>query len=645
MPALVGWHRGERAIQEKLNYQAVMAMGFTWIEGDMPEQHREFYASRLPFLPVTTLDAQGRPWGSILAGRDGKPGFIRSPSYKTLTLDVRTWEGDPFWENTRARFGSAGEQLKPALVAGIGVEFSTRRRNKFAGSITRLLADGQDLQLEFDVNQAIGNCPKYINVRDLVPHPSAPKVLYRHHSLNDSDRLPDEVIEFILNSDTTFVGTTYAASKEEEAHFPSHVGMNQRGGHQGFVRVVPSDGRTVVLPDYSGNRLMTSLGNIEATPLASLTFVSFTTGAVLYITGDAQNLVGPEAQKIMPLHNALTTVRTTGYVFVEDALPVRQQPGTVTQPSPYSPPIRLLAEEGPKATYLSGDHISATLAKVNILSPSLATFTWETSRSLDIKPGQAIIMDFTPFLGEEAYQHMSPQKPTSVNDDRIRTWTVSSAHTDGPTRSFDLTMREKPGGAVTGALFSIARKLLQVRPELLANMRPLEMRVNVIGVSGDLTLPDAPSKDEEGGSARVLWVAGGIGVTPFLSMLAALRVSAQANPVNVGWDIAFMLVTREPEVILPLIETAIAENPGGLNVTLDVFSNRDIPDINIRGVNLKKHQGRPNQQFILLSDVRSDLEGRKVFLCGPPGLEKDMIAALGDIGTAQVDIRREGFGY
>jgi hypothetical protein len=76
---------------------------------------------------------------------------------------------------------------------------------------------------------------------------------------------------------------------------------------------------------------MTSLGNIEATPLASLTFVDFVSGDILYLTGDAENLVGPAAHDIMPLQKTLTTVFVTGYTLVRDALPVRQRSGTSPQ--------------------------------------------------------------------------------------------------------------------------------------------------------------------------------------------------------------------------------------------------------------------------------------------------------------------------
>ena len=56
-------------------------------------------------------------------------------------------------------------------------------------------------------------------------------------------------------TDTIFIGSTYVARTEDEARFPSHVGQNQRGGKPGFVRV-RSDGKTVVVPDYSGRLLL-----------------------------------------------------------------------------------------------------------------------------------------------------------------------------------------------------------------------------------------------------------------------------------------------------------------------------------------------------------------------------------------------------
>ena len=70
--------------------------------------------------------------------------------------------------------------------------------------------------------------------------------------MDPDERLPDELIAFVRKSDTVFLGTTYKAPKGVEKRLPSHVGQNQRGGRPGFMRVKPSDGRSIILPDFSG---------------------------------------------------------------------------------------------------------------------------------------------------------------------------------------------------------------------------------------------------------------------------------------------------------------------------------------------------------------------------------------------------------
>ncbi len=94
--ALNGWHPGERSIQERLNFAGPMAMAYTWIDSSMPEQHRTFHTRNLPFVPITTLDSDGRPWSSIAAGRSGLPGFISSPNETELDVGVKivAWGSD-----------------------------------------------------------------------------------------------------------------------------------------------------------------------------------------------------------------------------------------------------------------------------------------------------------------------------------------------------------------------------------------------------------------------------------------------------------------------------------------------------------------------------------------------------------------------
>lgn len=98
------------------------------------------------------------------------------------------------------------------------------------------------------------NCPKYINIRTLLPHPDTnPIIASQCLHMSASERLPEQAVSMILEADTVFLGTVYNALPEDAELYPSHLGMNQRGGRPGFVRISPSDGRTAVLPDFSGD--------------------------------------------------------------------------------------------------------------------------------------------------------------------------------------------------------------------------------------------------------------------------------------------------------------------------------------------------------------------------------------------------------
>lgn len=153
---LQGWHPGERAIRQRLSMPAVSDQYYQRIAPEMPEQHRIFYTTNLHFLPLVTLDSLGRPWGSVLSGEDGLPGFINPTTRRsTLSIRAKTWPDDPLLSNLKTHQDSSAESM---LAAGIGVEWSTRRRNKLAGYIPLqglVLKDGI-LDFELVVNEALG---------------------------------------------------------------------------------------------------------------------------------------------------------------------------------------------------------------------------------------------------------------------------------------------------------------------------------------------------------------------------------------------------------------------------------------------------------------------------------------------------------
>ena len=377
---------------------------------------------------------------------------------------------------------------------------------------------------------------------------------------------------------------------------------------------------------------MSSLGNVEVTPLASLTFINFVTGDILYITGKARTLIGTAAEALMRRQKVLTTVTTTGYIFVRDALPLRQDPNIPVVRSPYSPPVKFLVEETPSASNHFFENTHVLLTGVDLLSQDLAVFRFEIQGPpVEISPGQSIALDFTDFVGPQQYAHMNPWKPTSLNDDRIRTWTVSSAHVGGKTQTFELTMREKPGGLITGALFTVARKLKESMPHLMVDCRALGMSVRLVGVAGEFILP--PIQDSVV-RKKLLFVAGGIGVTPFLSMLKAIRERDEER------DVVLLLSTREPKVLLDLLVQAISPPSPALKLAVHVFSSQEIPDLGTSSAELKRHSSRISQGFWI--NGLEDANEREVYLCGPPEFNK---AILEQSGLEADRVRSEGFNY
>ena len=113
----------------------------------MPDQHRELFG-KLPFVIVGSLDAQRRPWASILVGRLG---FMSSPDPHTLRINAPAGYGDPLAANLAVG----------APVGLLGIQLATRRRNRMNGTIVERDGDGFAVR----VGQSFGNCPQYIQAR------------------------------------------------------------------------------------------------------------------------------------------------------------------------------------------------------------------------------------------------------------------------------------------------------------------------------------------------------------------------------------------------------------------------------------------------------------------------------------------------
>ena len=263
------WHAGERSLQRLYGVAERMAIvGSRVIRDFMPEQHRAFFSS-LPFVVVGSVDGAGRPWASLL---EGPPGFMRSPDPRRLEIDRGLAVGDP------ARDGL----VEGGAVGLLGIEFATRRRNRMNGRVRDLREGGFAVEVE----QSFGNCPQYIQRRDLLP-PAV--VAAARPAIERSDSLDAEAAALIEAADTFFVAS-HADPEDDPDGDPARrsVDVSHRGGRPGFVRV---DGDRLTIPDFPGNLHFNTLGNLVARPRAGLVFVDFATGDMLQLSGRTELVI------------------------------------------------------------------------------------------------------------------------------------------------------------------------------------------------------------------------------------------------------------------------------------------------------------------------------------------------------------------
>jgi uncharacterized protein len=277
----VGWghdespfHEGEQRVQERIGVrERVEHLGRNLVRDAMPAEHREFFA-KLPFLLVGSSDAAGALWASLLLG---EPGFVAAPTAKSLLVRAQPLPADPLADNLRAG----------APLGLLGIELETRRRNRANGHVAWV----SDAGFEFLVDQSYGNCKQYIQSRagafagrDAWLAPAA-----------EGARVSPAALELLARTDTSFLAT---ASRDASRGGAEGVDVSHRGGRPGFIRAEPTgSGTRLTMPDFYGNFMFNTFGNLEVNPHAGLLALDFDSGAVLSLTGSARVIwAGPEVE-------------------------------------------------------------------------------------------------------------------------------------------------------------------------------------------------------------------------------------------------------------------------------------------------------------------------------------------------------------
>lgn len=263
------FHAGEQQLQSLCGVrERIEAAGRAMVRDHMPDQHRELF-EKLPTLYMGTLDAEGQPWASVLCGA---PGFVRTPDACTMRIGARPAADDP----------AAAGLRRGAAVGLLGLEPHTRRRNRMNGVVAADDAAGFGVR----VVQSFGNCPKYIRAREPLlgtERAGAPAARAQGPRLDDAARA------LVQQCDTLFIASSSGATVEPAARAGAGVDVSHRGGRAGFVRWQrEAAGDVLTLPDYAGNRLFNTLGNLLLWPHAGLLFVDWERGDLLQLAARAE---------------------------------------------------------------------------------------------------------------------------------------------------------------------------------------------------------------------------------------------------------------------------------------------------------------------------------------------------------------------
>jgi ferredoxin-NADP reductase len=287
------------------------------------------------------------------------------------------------------------------------------------------------------------------------------------------------------------------------------LSTNHRGGPKGFIRVLSNEPESVrlVYPEYSGNLLYQTLGNLSVKPLAGIIIPDFDTGDALYATCEAEILSGKDAAQLVPHTNLAVILTLKEARFVEKSLPFRAIDG---EPSPYNPKVRALRVEKDIYLPVSKPLATATLVDRTMFSKDIARLKFKTDEPISYKIGQHVALDFELELGM-GYSHMRDDDPQSLNDDLSRSFTITSTPPvlDKTTNEFEL----------------VVRKVGKVTSHLLKSNIKGGISCNVLGFDGKFSIDVTDSK--------VGFLAGGVGITPLLCQIQSLEL----ENVQMFWTI------------------------------------------------------------------------------------------------------------
>lgn len=247
------YHAGELAVQRRAGTRAQGARSGLGVGAELPSKAAALLA-RQGFVLLSARDAEGRPWVTAL---EGAPGFLHAPDALTLTIAARPAADDPLLEAL----------AQPTEVALLAIDFASKERLRIEGPCEPDAASG----LRIQVRSALVNCPQYVRRRQLERVEAQPGPVRAGAALDEGAR------SMLAAANVLFIGSTHPERGLDVSH---------KAGAPGFLRV--DDERRLTLPDYVGNGMFQTLGNVSVDERVGLLVPDFADGTWVQLTGRAR---------------------------------------------------------------------------------------------------------------------------------------------------------------------------------------------------------------------------------------------------------------------------------------------------------------------------------------------------------------------
>jgi len=295
------FHSGEIDVQTRAGVRNTAERVSRVISSTLPP-NVQYFLEIQSMVVLGSLDNKKRVHLSVLTG---SPGFMQVLDERTIRIKAIAFDGISLIDNLKKR-------NETGMLA---IDLAHRYRLKVKGE-----AHLKDRAIYVTTKRAYAQCPKYIQARE---SSSISSKIQSKQIMTHLENLTNDLQMFIDSADTFFIATY---------HEDSGIDVSHRGGNPGFIKVLNKN--KIVFPDYSGNSMFNTLGNISVNPGTSLLFIDFHNRSTIQLAGQANIIWDDDRINEFAGAERLVEFEICGVLYTQNAVPLKWK---FQEYSPFNP--------------------------------------------------------------------------------------------------------------------------------------------------------------------------------------------------------------------------------------------------------------------------------------------------------------------